>query len=83
MMILFLSVRKEYQFHWTDSGCGNRSRQCMQQCPVQAADGPARATWSRPDIDPERTVSGYATWKLELFGGNWRDKNNCLHGNHP
>ena len=31
----------------------------------------------------ETTVSGYATWKLELFGGNWRDKNYCLRGNHP
>ena len=62
---------------------GNRSRRCMQPCPVYAADGPARATWSQPDTDPEITVSGYATWKLEVFGGNWGDKNYCLHGNHP
>ena len=55
-----------------ETGCGNRSRGCLQQSPVQAADGPARVIWSQPNTDPVgcRSTpgknSGYAAWKLEL-----------------
>ena len=45
---------------------------CLQQSPVQAADGPAHSVWSQPNTDPVgcRSApgknSGYAAWKLEL-----------------
>ena len=35
----------------TNSGCGNRPPGCIQQSPVQAADGPAHAILSQPNID--------------------------------
>ena len=56
----------------TNSGCGNHSQGCIQQSPVQAADGPVRSTWSQPNADPMgcRSApgknSGYAAWKPEL-----------------
>ena len=55
-----------------NSGCGSRSQWCLQQSPVQAADGPAHAIWSQPNTDPvdcrstSGKNSGYAAWKLEL-----------------
>ena len=56
----------------TNSGCGNRSRGCLQQSPVQAVDGYAHAVWGLPNTDPVdcRSASGknscYAAWKLDL-----------------
>ena len=56
----------------TNSGCDNRSRGCLQQSPVQAADGPAHPIWSQPNTDPMdwRSApgknSGYTAWKLQL-----------------
>ena len=54
------------------SGCGNRSREYLQQSPVQAADGLSHAIWSHANIDPVDFSSahekngGYVAWKLEL-----------------
>ena len=54
------------------AGCANRSRGRIQQGPVQAANGPARAIWSQPDTDPVdcRSApgknSGDAAGQLEL-----------------
>ena len=50
--------------------CGNRSRGRLQQNPVQTADRPARAIWSRHDIDPMgcRSAPGKSSG-LQL--GNW------------
>ena len=57
-----------------NSGCGNRFRGCLQQSPVQAADGPAQSTWSRPNTDPAPGKnSGYAAWKLELFTSSFHN----------
>ena len=52
------------------SGCGNRSRGCIQQNPVQPADGPAHAVWRQPNTCPvdcgsaHGKNSGYATGNL-------------------
>ena len=68
-----ISLLHYYFTDRTDSGCGNRSRGCIQQGPVQAADGPGHAIWSQLNTDPVdcRSApgenSGYAGWKLELY----------------
>ena len=50
--------------------CGNRPRGRLQQNPVQAADRPARAIWSQPDIDPVGCRSAPGKYSgLQL--GNW------------
>ena len=52
------------------SGCGNQSRGCIQQNPVQPADGPAHAVWRQPNTCPvdcgsaHGNNSGYATGNL-------------------
>ena len=55
----------------TDSGCGDRSRRCIQQGPVQAADGPGHAVCSQLNNDPVdfRSAPGENSGCMQL--GNW------------
>ena len=46
--------------------CGNRSRGCMQQSSVQAADGPARIVWCQAKADPANCRGA-----PEKNSGNW------------
>ena len=65
-------VYEEFRVERTSSGCGNRSRGCLQQSRVHAADGPAHSIWSQPNTDPvgcrsaPGKYSGYAAWKQEV-----------------
>ena len=61
------------------SGCGKQSQGCLQQGPVEAADGPAHELWSQPNTDlvdcrssPGKN-SGYAAWRLELCSSTPHD----------
>ena len=71
-MQLHLHMTCTKDFRGKNSGCSNQSRGCLQQSPVQAANGPAHSVWSQPNTDPVgcRSApgknSGYAAWKLEL-----------------
>ena len=51
----------------TNSGCGNHSEGCIQQSPVQAADGPAHSIWSQPNTDPVALLERTVVMQL----GNW------------